>query len=47
LKVPPVAARNWFSSSPIIWLKRRIGGIVASPTPTVPISSDSIRVMRV
>src|SRR3546814_5592385 len=27
-------------------LKLRIGGIVASPTPTVPIASDSIRVIR-
>src|SRR3546814_1482687 len=27
-------------------LKFRIGGIVASPTPTVPIASDSTRVIR-
>ena len=26
-------------------LKLRIGGMVASPTPTVPIASDSIRVI--
>ena len=36
--------RNSFSSTPIIALKLRIGGMVASPTPTVPISSDSISV---
>src|SRR6185312_2606573 len=27
------------------WLKLRIWGMVASPTPTVPISSDSMRRM--
>jgi hypothetical protein len=38
-------ARNARSSMPRVWLNMRIGGIVASPTPIVPISSLSTRVM--
>ena len=41
LKVACVARMNSFSSIFIVRLKSLIGGIVASPTPTVPISSDS------
>ena len=39
-----VSRKNSFSSIPITLLRVMIGGIVASPTPTVPISSDSISV---
>jgi hypothetical protein len=46
LKVPCVAFRKAVSSSPFTLLKMRIIGIVASPTPTMPISSDSTRRMR-
>ena len=46
LKVPCVARRNSFSSMPSIALNSRSVGIVASPTPTVPISSDSTSVIR-
>src|SRR5260221_6811244 len=41
LNVPRVARRNSASSMPRMWLKLTICGIVASPTPTMPISSDS------
>src|SRR6185436_16737746 len=41
LNEPWVRRMKSFSSSPSRALKRRIGGMVASPTPTVPISSDS------
>src|SRR5690348_15765905 len=44
LYVPPVAARNSASSIPSELLNIAIEGIVASPTPTIPISSDSISV---
>src|SRR5262245_13374 len=37
---------NSNSSSPSSWLNCLIGGMVASPTPTMPISSDSISVIR-
>jgi hypothetical protein len=40
LKVPPVARTKSFSSMPSSALNAWIGGIVASPTPIVPISSD-------
>src|SRR5712672_534138 len=43
LNVPRVARRNSASSMPRMWLKLTICGIVASPTPTMPISSDSTR----
>src|SRR5687767_12493728 len=46
LKVALVSRTNSSSSSPRMWLKWRIGGIVASPTPTVPISSDSTSVIE-
>ena len=36
-----VSLKNSFSSNPMYWLNIWIGGIVASPTPTMPISSDS------
>jgi hypothetical protein len=42
LKVARVARMNSRSSIPSMALKVRIGGMVASPTPTVPICSDSI-----
>src|SRR5262245_8765066 len=45
LKVAAVARMNSCSSSPTSLLNTRIGGTVDSPTPTVPISSDSISVM--
>ena len=35
---------NWASSMPSRRLKVIIGGMVDSPTPTVPIASDSISV---
>jgi hypothetical protein len=41
LSEPWVRHRNSSSSMPSIWLNWRMGGIVASPTPMVPISSDS------
>jgi hypothetical protein len=41
LNVALVRWTNSFSSSPSNWLNCRIGGMVASPTPTVPIASDS------
>jgi hypothetical protein len=40
-----VARMNSFSSIFMVLLKSAIGGMVASPTPTVPISSDSISSM--
>src|SRR3569833_1675808 len=43
LKVAWVRAMNSRSSIPSRWLKLRMWGMVASPTPTVPISSDSMR----
>src|SRR5688572_6415147 len=43
---PLVRRMNSNSSRPSNWLNFLIGGIVASPTPTMPISSDSISVMR-
>src|SRR6187549_3150602 len=43
---PWVRRMNSNSSRPNAWLNFLIGGIVASPTPTMPISSDSISVMR-
>src|SRR3954467_6104899 len=43
---PLVRRTNSNSSRPNIRLNCLIGGIVASPTPTMPISSDSISVMR-
>src|SRR4051812_29392471 len=45
LNVPWVAARNASSLIPSMLLKAMSGGIVASPTPTVPISSDSTRMI--
>jgi hypothetical protein len=45
LEAALVRARNARSSMPRVWLNMRIGGIVASPTPIVPISSLSTRVM--
>jgi hypothetical protein len=42
-----VARMNSASSMPRILLKLWIIGIVASPTPTMPISSDSTSVMRI
>jgi hypothetical protein len=45
LKVAWVALMNSVSFTPSSWLKRRIGGMVASPTPTVAIASDSTRVI--
>jgi hypothetical protein len=45
LKLALVSRRKAASSSPISWLNQWIVGIVASPTPTVPISSDSSSVM--
>jgi hypothetical protein len=44
LKLACVARTNSRSSMPSTLLKNCSGGIVASPTPTVPISSDSIKV---
>src|ERR1700742_255859 len=41
LNVPRVARRNSSSSIPRMRLKETMCGIVASPTPTMPISSDS------
>src|SRR5262245_56132722 len=41
LNVPCVARRNSSSSMPRMRLKETMCGIVASPTPTMPISSDS------
>src|SRR3569833_978914 len=43
LKVAWVRAMNPRSSIPSRWLKLRMWGMVASPTPTVPTSSDSMR----
>src|SRR3954462_11688729 len=45
LNVPWLAARNSSSLIPSMLLKATSGGMVASPTPTVPISSDSTRAM--
>src|ERR1700688_1412678 len=47
LMVACVFLRKSSSSSARIRLKPRIGGIVASPTPTVPMSGDSISVIVV
>src|SRR3954452_22953611 len=47
LNVALVAATKSFSLMPSIALKVISGGIVASPTPIVPISSDSISVIFV
>src|SRR5260221_8614953 len=47
LKVACVFRRKSSSSSSRMRLKPRIGGIVASPTPTVAISGDSINVIAV
>ena len=47
LNVPCVWRMKSFSSMRSICVKFWIGGIVASPTPTVPMSSDSMRRMRV
>src|SRR3984957_9910110 len=41
LKVALVSRMNSRSSRPMIWLNQWIVGIVASPTPMMPISSDS------
>src|SRR5688500_4252062 len=46
LKVALVAFMNSCSSRPSIRLKTRMSGMVASPTPSVPISSDSSRVIE-
>src|SRR5271163_2728081 len=45
LNVACVFRMKSFSSMPSRALKARMGGIVASPTPIVPISGDSIRVI--
>src|SRR5882724_10089365 len=45
LKVPWVWRRKSFSSTRSISLYRPMDGMVASPTPMIPISSDSTRVM--
>src|SRR6185312_6407727 len=45
LNVACVLRRKSFSSTPSMALNCRIGGTVASPTPTVPISGDSITVI--
>ena len=45
LKVAWVCRTNSFSSSSSMALNTMMGGMVASPTPTVPISSDSISVI--
>jgi hypothetical protein len=45
LKVAAVARMNSRSSIPIRWWKVRRGGAVDSPTPIVPICSDSTSVM--
>src|ERR1700742_2228353 len=37
---------NSRSSRPTIWLNQWMVGMVASPTPIVPMSSDSIKVME-
>src|SRR5882672_1010333 len=42
LMVPWVLRRNSSSLMPSALLNKRIGGIVASPTPTVPMSGDSM-----
>jgi hypothetical protein len=47
LELPWVADSIRLSSTPTTWLKVVIGGMVASPTPTVPISADSTRVIRI
>src|SRR3546814_16097280 len=46
LNVPCDARSTSFSSRPRNALTSRICGMVASPTPTMPISSDSIKRMR-
>src|SRR5688500_11339856 len=46
LKVALVAFMNSRSSRPSIRLKTRMSGMVASPTPIVPISSDSTSVIE-
>src|SRR4051812_9615183 len=46
LKLACVARMNSFSSIFIERLKSLMGGIVASPTPTMPISSDSTSSME-
>src|SRR5690606_15935890 len=45
LMVPCTAAMNSCSLMPSIWWKLRKVGTVASPTPTVPITSDSTSTM--
>jgi hypothetical protein len=45
LNEPWVSRMNWVSLIPSMSLKVLMCGRVASPTPTVAISSDSIRVM--
>jgi hypothetical protein len=47
LNDPCVAESIRLSSTPTTWLKKVIGGMVASPTPIVPISADSTRVIRI
>jgi hypothetical protein len=47
LKVALVSRTNSSSLMPRTLLKRRIIGIVDSPTPTLEISSDSIRRMAI
>jgi hypothetical protein len=47
LKVPLLAAKNSSSLMPSMLLNAISGGMVASPTPTVPISSDSTSVMSI
>ena len=42
LKVACVARTISYSSIPAMFIQLRSAGIVASPTPTAPISSDSI-----
>ena len=45
LKVAWVSRTNDASSKPTSWLNQWMVGMVASPTPTVPISSDSTSTM--
>jgi hypothetical protein len=47
LNVPWVVLTNSASSMPNWALNNLIGGMVASPTPTVPISSDSTNVIAI
>ena len=41
-----VSRTNSSSSIPSSWLNNIIGGMVDSPTPTVPISADSMSMIR-